>query len=68
MRSKGYDLWLSFFAKNYEGANITEPLYFVREDYNSFLRKKPKQYFWSVVTRFKGFKMLNYPVHYNLRI
>lgn len=64
MRSQDYDLWLRFFAKNYEGANITEPLYFVREDYNSFLRKKPKQYFWSVVTRFKGFKMLNYPVHY----
>ena len=45
MPFQDYDLRLRFFSKGYERANITEPLYFVREDYNSFLRKNQNKIF-----------------------
>lgn len=64
VRSQDYDLWFRFFAAGYSGENIPEPLYFVREDKNAFLRRKSKLYLWAVVTRWKGFRMLHYPLKY----
>lgn len=64
IRSQDYDLWFRFFAKGYCGANIAEPLYFVREDEKAFRRRKPKVYFNAVKTRWIGFRMLKYPVSY----
>ena len=63
-RSQDYDLWFRFYAAGYCGANLKEALYFVREDNNSFLRRKPSLYLWSVVTRWKGFRLLHYPIYY----
>jgi glycosyltransferase EpsE len=63
-RSQDYDLWFRFFAAGYKGANIQEALYFVREDEYAFLRRKPSLYFWAVITRFKGYKLLHYPFYY----
>lgn len=68
MRSQDYDLWFRFFAKEFRGANIQEPLYFFREDTNAFLRRKPRLYLWAVVTRYKGFRALHYPLHYYCHI
>lgn len=68
MRSQDYDLWFRFFAKGFKGANIQEPLYFFREDANAFLRRKPRLYLWAVVTRFKGFKLLKYPLKYYIYV
>lgn len=68
MRSQDYDLWFRFFAKGFNGANIQEPLYFFREDENAFLRRKPRLYLWAIVTRWKGFRMLNYPIKYYWRV
>lgn len=68
VRSQDYDLWFRFFAAGYKGANLTEPLYFVREDKNAFLRRKPSLYLWAVVTRWKGFRTLKYPIKYYWRI
>lgn len=63
-RSQDYDLWFRFYAKGFKGANIPEPLYYVREDEYSFLRRKRSLYFWAVVTRWKGFRLLHYPARY----
>lgn len=63
-RSQDYDLWFRFYAAGYKGANIQEPLYFVREDEYAFLRRKPSLYFWAIVTRLKGFRELHYPIQY----
>lgn len=63
-RSQDYDLWFRFYARGFKGMNLQEALYFVREDENAFLRRKPQLYFWAMVTRFKGFKTLRYPVKY----
>ena len=68
MRSQDYDLWFRFFAKGFIGANLQEPLYFFREDENAFLRRKPNLYLWAMVTRWKGFRLLNYPIKYYWRV
>lgn len=68
MRSQDYDLWFRFFAKGFVGANLQEPLYFFREDENAFLRRKPNLYLWAMVTRWKGFRLLKYPIKYYWRI
>ncbi len=64
LRTQDYDLWFRFFAEGFSGANLEEPLYFYREDINAYLRRKPRLYLWAVVTRFKGFKLLKFPIHY----
>ena len=63
-RGQDYDLWFRFFAAGFKGASIQEDLYFVREDANAFMRRKPKLYLWSIVTRAKGFKMVKMPIKY----
>ena len=63
-RSQDYDLWFRFFAAGFQGATIQEPLYFVREDRNAFLRRKPSLYLWAIITRWKGFRLLHYPIYY----
>lgn len=64
VRSQDYDLWFRFMANGYSGASIQEPLYFVREDADSFMRRKPKLYLWVTITRLKGFILLKYPLKY----
>ncbi len=68
IRSQDYDLWFRFFAKGFNGANLQEPLYFFREDENAFLRRKPQLYLWAVVTRWKGFRLLHYPLKYYIYV
>lgn len=68
VRTQDYDLWFRFYAKGYHGANLQEALYFVREDENAFLRRKAKLYLWATVTRWKGFRMLHYPLKYYPRV
>lgn len=68
MRTQDYDLWFRFYAKGFNGANLEEPLYYYREDENSYLRRKPKLYLWAVITRFKGFRLLKFPLHYYIYV
>lgn len=65
-RGQDYDLWFRFFAAGYKGANMEEPLYWVREDENAIKRRTFKVR-WSVfqTTRF-GFKLLRFPKHWIL--
>ena len=64
VRAQDYDLWFRFFAKGYKGANMQEALYYVREDANSFIRRKPQLYLWATVTRWKGFRTVKMPLKY----
>ena len=64
VRAQDYDLWFRFFAKGFKGKNLQEPLYFMREDTKAFLRRKPKQYLWLMVTKWKGYRLLKLPVWY----
>ncbi len=42
LRVEDYDLWSKMYSKGYIGANISEPLYKMRDDRNAFLRRKFK--------------------------
>lgn len=64
VRSQDYDLWFRFFANSFKGANYQEALYFVREDENAFLRRKPRLYLWAMVTRWTGFRLVKMPLRY----
>ena len=68
VRSQDFDLWFRFFAKGFKGANLQEPLYYVREDEYAFLRRKTKLYLWAIITRWKGFRCLKYPIHYYIYV
>lgn len=68
MRSQDYDLWFRFYANGFKGGNLQEPLYYVREDEYAFLRRKPRLYFWAIVTRWIGFRSLHYPIHYYIYV
>jgi len=68
VRGQDYDLWFKFFAKGFKGVNLQEPLYYVREDEYSFLRRKPKLYLWAMVTRWKGFRTLKFPARYYIYV
>lgn len=64
VRSQDYDLWFKFFSKGFKGKNLQEPLYFMREDANAFLRRKPRLYLWLIVTKWKGYRLLKFPLKY----
>lgn len=64
VRSQDYDLWFRFYANGFRGANLQEALYYVREDENSFMRRKTKLYLWAVVTKAKGFRAVKMPAKY----
>lgn len=68
VRSQDYDLWFRFFAEGFTGVNLQEALYFVRENENALSRRKVKVYFWAMVTRYKGFRLLKFPLKYYVYI
>lgn len=63
-RGQDYDLWFRFFAAGFNGYNIQEPLYKVRESLDDFKRRTFKVELYSVQTRLIGYKLLNYPLRY----
>ena len=60
-RGQDLDLWFKFYANGFEGANIIDCLYKVREDRAAIRRRKLKYDICFVKTRLKGFKLLKFP-------
>lgn len=61
IRVEDYDLWFRFFAKGFQGANINEVLYFVREDLDAIKRRTFKARLNGFKTSVYGYKLLGYP-------
>jgi len=60
-RGQDYDLWFRFYAEGFNGDNMKEPLYLVREDMNAVKRRTFKIR-WEVFQTTKyGYKLLNFP-------
>ena len=57
-----YDLWILMYEAGYRGANLLEPLYFVRDDKNAHSRRKFKYRFNEMYVRYLGFKKLKQPI------
>lgn len=67
MRSQDYDLWFRFFHNGFQGKNILEPLYYVRENEDAIKRRTFKVRFNAYKTTLIGFKLLNYPLHWYIK-
>ena len=62
LRCEDVDLWIRFFAKGFRGANLQEPLYYVREDMAASQRRNFKNAINASKTLFYGFKANGYPI------
>ncbi len=68
VRGQDCDLWYRFFHKGFVGANIMEPLYLVREDKNAIRRRTAKRRWYAYQTEMIGYKLLNYPKLWAVRL
>jgi len=60
-RVEDQELYFRFFKKGFNGANINEPLYLVREDINAIKRRTPASRFKALKIRLKGYNLLQFP-------
>lgn len=68
VRGQDSDLWYRFFHKGFVGANMMDPLYLVREDENAIRRRTVKRRWYAYQTEMLGYKLLNYPKRWALRL
>ena len=62
LRCEDVDLWIRFFANGFRGANLQEPLYYVREDMAASKRRNFRNAMNASKTLFRGFRENGYPV------
>ncbi len=63
-RAQDFDLWFRFFAAGFNGANLPEALYRVRED-AAAIRRRTFSVRWNAIkTRYIGYKMLGFPIRW----
>ena len=61
VRGQDYDLWFRFYYENFNGYNMQEALYLVREDMNAIKRRTFKVRWSTFQTTCYGFKLLGFP-------
>lgn len=66
-RGEDQDLWFRFFYKGFNGANLNEPLYMVRENLAAIERRTFKVRFNTFKTKIFGYKLLNYSFYWYFR-
>ncbi len=65
-RAQDYDLWFRFFAAGFNGANLPEALYLVREDAAAIRRRTLKVRWNAIKTTYIGYKLLGFPIRWML--
>jgi glycosyltransferase EpsE len=60
-RGQDYDLWMRLYAKGFVGYNLSDVLYKVREDKNTYSRRKYKYRLQEVFMRYKGYCAMKLP-------
>lgn len=61
VRAQDYDLWFRFFKEGFNGHNIPEHLYYVREDKAAFKRRTFKVRLNGFKTTCIGYRLLGFP-------
>lgn len=61
LRVEDCNLWFKVYAQGYKGANLTEPLYMMRDDRNATHRRSIKARINGCYVVYDGFKMLHMP-------
>ena len=67
IRAQDYDLWFKFYHEGFNGNNIHEPLYFMREDERAIRRRTNKVRWNALKTTYIGYKLLDYPKWWLIR-
>ena len=60
-RGQDVDLWFKFYENGFNGGNLSETLYKVREDRGAIKRRKLKYSIYCSQTMLRGFKRLKFP-------
>ena len=63
VRGQDRDLWYRFLAANYKGANMSQPLYWVRENEAAIKRRNAKDRWIEFKTEIFGYKLLHYSIY-----
>lgn len=63
-RVEDQEFYFRFFKEGYKGANINEPLYLVREDFDAIKRRTRISRVKALIVRLNGYKLLGYPKHW----
>ena len=66
-RSQDYDLWFRFYREGFAGDNLSEALYYVREDENAIKRRTFRVRLNSYLITVHGFRLLGYPKRWLIR-
>lgn len=64
LRTEDLDLWFRFFEKGFKGYNISQALYFVRDDRGAYKRRTIQNYFNIFKVSLRGYKKLKMPMRY----
>lgn len=62
LRAEDYHLWFCMYAAGCRGANLSEPLYKMRDDENAFNRRKFRFAWNEAYVRLAGYRMLALPL------
>lgn len=63
LRAEDYYLWFCMYAAGFRGANLTEPLYKMRDDENAYRRRKFRYALNESYVRLNGYRMLGLPIY-----
>lgn len=64
LRIEDYVLWTKLYAAGYEGANLQEPLYKMRDDRNAISRRTFRARWNSTLSKFEAYGRLKIPIWY----
>ena len=67
IRGQDNDLWFRFYHAGFQGNNIMEPLYLMREDIAAIKRRTVKTRLNALRTEIKGYHLLRYPKHWLIK-
>ena len=66
-RAQDYDLWFRFYHEGFQGSNLKEPLYLMREDAAAIRRRTATVRWNAYKTTVYGFNLLGYPKWWLIR-
>lgn len=62
LRVEDYHLWMKMYKNGYKGANIIEPLYYMRNDQNAFMRRNFSNRVNETYVKYLIFRSFNLPL------
>lgn len=64
LRYEDCNLWYKLYTAGYQGFNLDEPLYMMRDDRNAYSRRTAESRLRAVYVQWTGFRMIHMPLRY----